>query len=97
VVAEELGFVGSIALLLLFLTFLWRGILIARKSRDAFAKLLASGITLIVFVQVVINIGSLVGLLPLTGIPLPFVSYGGTSLAMHGAFVGILLNISKHT
>lgn len=97
IVAEESGFVGSLVLLFLFLLFFWRGIMIAQKSRDTFAKLLASGLILLVFIQVVINIGSLLGLLPLTGIPLPFVSYGGTSLAIHLAQVGILLNISKHT
>ena len=97
IVAEESGFVGSLILLFLFLLFFWRGIMIAQRSRDTFAKLLASGLTLIIFIQVVINTGSLLGLLPLTGIPLPFVSYGGTSLAMHLAQVGILLNISKHT
>lgn len=97
IVAEESGFVGSLVLLFLFFLFFWRGIMIAQRSRDTFAKLLASGLTLLVFIQVVINIGSLLGLLPLTGIPLPFVSYGGTSLAIHLAQVGILLNISKHT
>lgn len=97
IVAEESGFVGSLVLLCLFLLFFWRGIMIAQRSRDTFAKLLASGLTLLVFIQVVVNIGALLGLLPLTGIPLPFVSYGGTSLAVHLAQVGILLNISKHT
>ncbi|MEK7480743.1 MAG: putative lipid II flippase FtsW [Patescibacteria group bacterium] len=97
IVAEESGFVGSVILLALFLVFFWRGIMIAQKSKDQFAKLLASGLTLLVFMQAVINTGSLLGLLPLTGIPLPFISYGGTSLAMHLAQVGILLNISKHT
>lgn len=97
IVAEESGFVGSLVLLFLFLLFFWRGIMIAQRSRDTFAKLLASGLTLIVFIQVVINTGSLLGLLPLTGIPLPFVSYGGTNLAIHLAHVGILLNISKYT
>lgn len=97
IVAEESGFVGSLVLLCLFLLFFWRGIMIAQRSRDTFAKLLASGLTLLVFIQVVVNTGALLGLLPLTGIPLPFVSYGGTSLAVHLAQVGILLNISKHT
>lgn len=97
IVAEEAGFVGSVLLLILFLVFFWRGIMIAQKSRDAFAKLFVSGLTLLVFMQVMINTGALLGLLPLTGIPLPFISYGGTSLAMHLAQVGILLNISKHT
>ena len=97
IVAEESGFVGSLVLLFLFLLFFWRGMLIAQRSRDTFAKLLASGITLLIFIQVVINTGSLLGLLPLTGIPLPFVSYGGTNLAVHLALVGVLLNISKYT
>lgn len=97
IVAEESGFVGSVVLLCLFLIFLWRGIMIAQRSRDTFAKLLASGLTLLVFIQVVVNTGALLGLLPLTGIPLPFVSYGGTSLAVHLAQVGILLNVSKYT
>lgn len=95
--AEELGFLGAMALIILFGLFLWRGFRIAERAPDIFGKLLAAGITLSITVQAFINMAAISGLLPLTGIPLPFVSYGGTSLAMTLTSIGILMNISKHT
>lgn len=95
--AEEAGFIGSTVLILLFMLFTWKGFQIARKSPDPFGKLLAAGITVGVAIQAFVNIAAISGLLPLTGIPLPFVSYGGTSLVITLAKMGILLNISKHT
>jgi len=93
--AEETGFVGSIILIFLFLFFLWRGVSIARRNRDTFSQLCAIGISSWIVLQALVNIGAMIGLVPLTGIPLPFVSYGGSHLAAELMGVGILLNISK--
>ncbi|MBI3421192.1 MAG: putative lipid II flippase FtsW [Candidatus Sungbacteria bacterium] len=94
--AEETGFIGVAAFVVLMGFLLWRGMLIARRAPDTFGKLLASGIIIGVMVQSFINIAAISGLLPLTGIPLPLVSYGGTSLAITLAGFGVLLNISKY-
>lgn len=93
--AEEAGFIGSIILIFLFLFFFWRGFKIAKASDDKFQKILALGITSWISIQAFINIGSMTGLLPLTGVPLPFISYGGSHLLTEFIGVGILLNISK--
>ncbi|QQG45292.1 MAG: putative lipid II flippase FtsW [Candidatus Sungiibacteriota bacterium] len=95
--AEEMGFLGSVLLIALLTLFLWRGLLIAKRAPDIFGKLLAAGLSIGIMVQAFINMAAISGLLPLTGIPLPFLSYGGTSLAITLASVGILLNISKYT
>jgi cell division protein FtsW len=95
ITAEELGFIGAAMVIILFTLFVWRGLKIAVTSQDPFASLLATGITAWVGVQAVINIGVVTGSLPVTGIPLPFISFGGTSLLFTMAGVGILLNISK--
>lgn len=95
ITAEELGFVGASLVIMLFTLFVWRGLKIAVTSQDPFACLLATGITAWVGVQAIINIGVVTGSLPVTGIPLPFISFGGTSLLFTMAGVGILLNISK--
>lgn len=92
---EEMGFLGAILLISAFLFFLWRGLRIAEKARDPFGKLLATGIAVGIFIQAFINMAAISGLLPLTGIPLPFVSYGGTSLMVTLLSAGILLNISR--
>ena len=81
----------------LFVVFLWRGLRIAKEAPDIFGKLLAAGIVISVVIQAFVNMAAISGLLPLTGIPLPFVSYGGTSLVVTLGSIGILLNISKHT
>lgn len=96
VFAEETGFLGGLLLLALFSAFFWQGMKIAKFAPDSFGQLLAGGITLSITTQVFINIAAISGLFPLTGIPLPFISYGGTSLAVTLASVGILLNISRH-
>ncbi|OGZ24655.1 MAG: hypothetical protein A2896_01835 [Candidatus Nealsonbacteria bacterium RIFCSPLOWO2_01_FULL_43_32] len=96
VIAEEWGFLGSLFLIGLFLTFAWRGIVIVKKTQDKFYQLTALGITVWLTLQAFVNIGSMVGILPLTGIPLPFISYGGSALMAELAGLGILLNISKH-
>jgi cell division protein FtsW len=93
--AEEAGFIGSIILIFLFLFFCWRGFKIAKKADDKFQKILALGITSWISIQAFVNIGSMTGLLPLTGVPLPFISYGGSHLLTELMGVGILLNISR--
>lgn len=95
--SEETGFLGSVILIFLFLIFLWRGFKIAKSSKDKFSQLLGLGITSWIILQAFINIGSMIAVLPLTGIPLPFVSYGGSALAAELIGVGVLLNISKST
>ncbi len=96
VIGEELGFIGLFCLLLLFLAFAWRGLKITRQAPDNFAKLLAGGITSWIIIQALINIAAICGLMPLTGITLPFISLGGSSLAITLIAMGILLNISKY-
>lgn len=95
ILAEELGFVGCVVVIVLFALFIWRGILIAMKAPDMFGSLLATGITTLVMVQVVINIGVVTNTIPNTGMSLPFFSAGGTALVMLLGMCGILLNISK--
>ena len=97
VIAEELGFIGSVAVILLFAIFIWRGIVIAIKAPDMFGCLLACGITALVGFQAIINIAVVTSSMPVTGIALPFFSYGGTSLIILLAAVGILLNISRQS
>jgi cell division protein FtsW len=93
--AEETGFIGATILICLFLIFLWRGFAIAKNSQDKFSQLTALGITFWIIIQAFVNIGAMIRLLPVTGIPLPFVSYGGSALIMELIGLGILLNISK--
>lgn len=95
VIAEELGFIRVLILVSLFLIFALRGFSIAKKAPDLYGRLLACGITSWIAFQAFINIAAMVAILPLTGIPLPFVSYGGTALISALAGVGILINISK--
>lgn len=95
ILAEELGFVGCVAVILLFALFIWRGIIIAMKAPDMFGSLVATGITALVMIQVVINIGVVTNTIPNTGMSLPFFSAGGTALIILLGMCGILLNISK--
>jgi cell division protein FtsW len=97
VIAEETGFVGSFILIFLFVTFMWRGFKIGKRSLDGFSKLTAFGITSWIAIQTFINIASMINMFPLAGIPLPFFSYGGTAIITELAAVGILLNISRKT
>jgi cell division protein FtsW len=94
IIGEELGLVGAAALIAAYATFAYVGLRIALRSRDPFGKSLATGLTMLVSGQAAINIAAVMGLAPLTGIPLPFVSYGGSSLIVALAAVGILLNIA---
>lgn len=93
--AEETGFLGSFILICLFSIFLWRGLKIAKNAPNPFLKLLALGITCQIVLQAFINIGALIGVLPMAGIPLPFISYGGSHFVAGLMGVGILLNISR--
>jgi cell division protein FtsW len=95
--AEEVGFIGVLILIFLFFFLAFKGLKIGKKAPDDFGKLLAIGITSWLVIQAFINITAVTGLIPLTGIPLPFVSYGGTALIMSLAGAGILVNISKYT
>ena len=95
VTAEELGLVGALVVVILFAIFLWRGTRTALHTQDMFGRFLAVGITSMVVVQAFINISVVLGLMPTKGIPLPFVSYGGSSLFITLACVGVLLNVSK--
>ena len=94
---EELGFLGSSAILVLFFILALRGFAIARKASDDFGCLLAFGITFSIFMGALINAGVVVGIFPTTGLPMPFLSYGGSSLFFTALGIGILLNISRQT
>lgn len=95
VVGEEFGFFGTVLLILLFVFFAVRGLKIASNSKDTFGRLLAVGIVILIVSQAFVNIGAMTNILPLSGIPLPFVSHGGTALFITLVEVGIILNISK--
>lgn len=95
IIGEELGLIGCLFIITLFLIFIWRGIKVAMKAKDTYGKLLAVGITSIIAVQAIINIAVVTGSMPVTGVPMPFISCGGTSLVINLMATGILLNISK--
>lgn len=97
ILSEEMGFVGGFLLVSLFVVFLWRGMKISKMASDKFCALTALGISSWITLQAFINMGAMVGILPLTGIPLPFISYGGSHIVAELIGVGILLNISKTT
>ncbi len=97
VIGEELGLLGSLAVVALFVIILWRGVKISLAAGDSFSRNLALGITLLVCMQAAINMGVVTGLLPTKGIALPLVSYGGSSLVITMAALGVLLNISRET
>lgn len=96
IIGEELGFIGILCLIAVYLIFIWRGVHIALNAPDHFGMLLASGIVIMVAVQVVLNIAVVTSSMPATGVILPFVSYGGNALLIFMGCTGILLNISRH-
>ena len=96
VLGEELGLVGGLLVLALFGVLIWRGYRVAASAPDLFGTLLAAGITTMLAVQAIVNIGVVTGVLPITGIPLPMVSYGGSSLIFTLAGLGMLANVSTH-
>lgn len=95
IIAEEMGFLGATLIILVYIFIIWRGFYIAINAKDTFGKLLAGGITTFLAGQVLINLSSQTVLLPLTGVPLPFISYGGSALIISLSAVGILLNIGR--
>lgn len=97
ILGEELGFIGGTIIIALFGILFWRGIKISLEAPDSFSRYVAFGIILMITIQVMINISVVIGLIPVTGITLPFLSYGGSSLTLTLCSVGILLNISAHT
>jgi cell division protein FtsW len=97
IIAEEFGLLGSLAITGMFGLLVWRGLQVARTAPDMFSRLVAVGISMWMLFQALINIAAMLALIPLTGIPLPFISYGGTSLVISLFGIGILLNISKYT
>jgi len=97
IISEETGFIFSVGLILLYLGLFFRGVVIAKNSPDDFGKILAVGIVSWITLQALINIGGMVNIMPMTGVPLPMVSYGGSAMLVALASVGILVNISKQT
>ncbi len=95
IIGEELGFIGASAVILAFIFLIWRGFRIAKRAPDRFGTLIALGMTAWIAVQTTINLSAMAALMPLTGVPLPFISYGGSSLIIMLAAVGILLNVSR--
>lgn len=95
IICEELGFIGAIGVIILFILFLTRGLRVGRLADDKFGSLLAIGITSWISLQALVNISVVLGLIPTTGIPLPFISFGGTSIVVTLFSMGVLLNISK--
>jgi len=95
IIGEEVGLIGCLFIIALFLIFIWRGVRVAMNAKDTYGKLLAMGITSIIAVQAIINIAVVTGSMPVTGVPMPFISYGGTSLVINLTAMGILLNISS--
>jgi cell division protein FtsW len=97
IIAEEFGFIGSVILITLFMVVVWRGFFISMKAKDQFGRLLGAGIITFLGIQMIVNLGAMTALLPLTGVPLPFISYGGSALIIDMASIGILLNISRQS
>ncbi|CAB1242238.1 factor for spore cortex peptidoglycan synthesis (stage V sporulation) [Clostridiaceae bacterium BL-3] len=97
IIGEELGLIGCTIIVALFIVIVWRGIVTAIKAKDTYGTLLATGITSVIAVQAIINIAVVTGSMPVTGVPLPFISYGGSSLVINMVAMGILLNISRQS
>ena len=97
IIGEETGFIGAMLVISVYISIIWRGYAIAMRAKEVFGRLLALGITSWIAVQTLINLGAMVALIPLTGVPLPFISYGGSSFIIALSAMGILINISKHS
>lgn len=95
IIAEEFGFIGSLIFIFLLVIVIWRGFLIGGRAKDTFGRLLAGGLISFLAIQMIINLGAQTLLIPLTGVPLPFISYGGSALVIDLCSIGILLNISR--
>ena len=96
ILGEETGLAGSLAVVFLFVLLTVAGTVIAHRAADRFGRLLAIGITTWIATQAIVNIGGVTGILPITGVPLPFVSFGGTALVMSMIGVGVLVSIARH-
>src|SRR5881409_2139185 len=96
IVGEELGFLGAVAIVALFMVLVWRGLRIGLRAPDPFGAYLALGITVLIAIQTLVNLGVVMGLLPTKGLPLPFISFGGSALLVTMLSTGVLLNISQH-
>jgi rod shape determining protein RodA len=96
VYSEEFGLIGNLVLLALYMLLITRGLMIAANAPTFFARLLAASITLMFFTYAFVNMGMVCGILPVVGVPLPFVSYGGTALATLFLGIGILMSVQKH-
>ena len=96
VLGEELGFVGAVAIVALFAVLVWRGLRVGLRAPDAFGTYLALGVTVLLATQTLVNLGVVTGLLPTKGLPLPFISFGGSALLMTMLATGMLLNVSQH-
>jgi cell division protein FtsW len=97
ILCEELGLIGALVAILLFVLLIYKGITIALNAPDTFSCLVATGIMTLIAVEVIINIAVVTSSMPVTGMPLPFFSYGGTALLMHMIAMGIMLNISRYS
>ncbi|MCQ2749020.1 MAG: FtsW/RodA/SpoVE family cell cycle protein [Clostridia bacterium] len=97
IICEEFGLVGAVVLLSIFVFLIWRMILVARHAPDYYSSFLTFGILAIIALQVIVNVGVVTGTIPNTGQPLPFISYGGTSLLMFMAAMGMVLNVSRYS
>ncbi len=93
-IANETGLVGAVGLLMTYLLFIWRGLKVATLARDSFSKLLATGLSFVVAIQVFVIVGGVTRVIPLTGVTLPLVAYGGSSVVMNFVLLGLLLVIS---
>ncbi|MDH7604672.1 MAG: FtsW/RodA/SpoVE family cell cycle protein [Melioribacter sp.] len=97
VIGEEIGFIGTLVILILYFTLFFACLMIAKKSQDKFGQLLVFGLSFQILISAFINIGVVTGLLPTTGIPLPFISFGGTSIILSGISIGIILNVAQQS
>lgn len=97
IIGEEIGFVGATIIISIYMVLLYKAYTVAKHATDAFGKFLSGAIFSVLGLQIVINLGAMVGLIPLTGVPLPFISYGGSSLLVFFSLMGILINIGKRS
>ena len=97
IIGEEVGLIGCLAIILVFAILIWKGINIALEAKDTYGSFLAMGIISVIAVQLIVNIAVVTGSMPVTGVPMPFISYGGTSLSITMGAMGILLNVSRQS
>ena len=93
--SEEFGLVGNLLLITAFLLLVWRGLVIATRAQQLFARLMAAAVAMIFFTYAFVNMGMVSGILPVVGVPLPFVSYGGTAMVTLGLALGVLMSVAR--